>query len=110
MTLSAWFVCDGRMWGRTPPTELLDLGVAASTRGYEPHQLTHYKAGWVKGADQYPLPAYPLDLNGEVIDKEWLRTKCIAPWKALEAKGSRGDGGRIWGIQPNTARGSFFPG
>lgn len=80
-------VCDGRMWGKAAPTELLDLGVAASTRGYEPFHLTHYKAGWVEGADEFALPTYPLKEDGEEKGKEWLRKKCVDPWKEFEAKG-----------------------
>lgn len=80
-------ICDGRMWARTPPTELLGLGVAAATRGYEPMRISHYKAGWVKGADAYPLPTYPMDKDGVTCNAETLRQRCIEPWKELEAKG-----------------------
>jgi len=80
-------ICDGRLWGRTPPAELLDLKVAAATRGYDPMKLTHYKAEWVSGTDQYALPTYPLQ-DGEVLwNKEEMRRRLIAPWKELEAKG-----------------------
>jgi endoglucanase len=76
-------VCDGRNYGRVPPDELLSLSVAAATRGYEPFHLTHYKANWVNGADQWSEPAYP--------DKEWnkdtMRDRLIAPWKKLESQG-----------------------
>jgi endoglucanase len=51
-------------------------------------QLTHYKANWVSGADQWPEPQWPLKLgNKQVIDKEHLRKDRIEPWKKLEAKG-----------------------
>jgi endoglucanase len=80
-------VCDGRQWGHTPPEELLGLGVAAATRGYEPFHLTHYKATWVKGAEAFPLPTYPIHEGKTVWDKDAMRTRLIAPWKALEAKG-----------------------
>lgn len=81
-------ICDGRMYGGIPPEELLDLGVAGATRGYEPFHLTHYKASWVKGADAFPLPTYPLRENDTVKDKEWFRKKYIEPWKAFEANGA----------------------
>jgi endoglucanase len=80
-------VCDGRMWGRTPPEELLGLGVAAATRGYDPHMVTHYKAEWVGGSDKWNLPAYPLRDGDVVWNKDRLRQRCIDPWKQLEAKG-----------------------
>lgn len=80
-------ICDGRLWGRTPPEELLGLGVAGATRGYEPHKLTHYQASWVGGSDKWPVPEYPLNDGSAVWNKELLRTRCIDPWKQLEAKG-----------------------
>jgi hypothetical protein len=55
-------IADGRDWGRTPCTELLDLGLAQATRGYDPFQLTHYLAGWVAGAEDLPVPAWPTPL------------------------------------------------
>jgi endoglucanase len=78
-------IADGRRWGNTPVPELADLKVGQSTRGYQPMQISHYKAGWVHGSDQWPEPTWPL--KNPDIDKEWLRKEMIAPWKALEAKG-----------------------
>ncbi len=80
-------VCDGRRYGCVPPLELLDLGVAASTRGYEPFHLTHYQASWVNGADQFPLPSYPLKENSEEKGKAWFQETYIKPWKEAEARG-----------------------
>jgi endoglucanase len=80
-------ICDGRFWGRMPPEELLGLGVAAATRGYDPMPLTHYKAEWVSGSDKYDVPTYPLKEGDTLWNKECLRERMIAPWKALEAKG-----------------------
>jgi endoglucanase len=80
-------VCDGRNYGRIPPTELVGLGVAAATRGYEPFHLTHYKANWVQGSDTWPEPAYPLREGGKTWDRSTLEREQIAPWKALQAKG-----------------------
>lgn len=53
-------IADGLGYGRKPVPELLPLGVAQSTRGYEPMGLTHYCASWVKGSDAWPLPAWPV--------------------------------------------------
>jgi endoglucanase len=81
-------VADGLEWGRTPVPGLADLGIAQSTRGYDPMQVSHYKASWVAGADKYAEPAWPLKLESQSVwDKERLRRERIAPWKALEAKG-----------------------
>jgi endoglucanase len=81
-------IADGLRWGTSPVTGLIELGIAQSTRGYEPMQISHYKANWVRGSDQWPEPAWPL-LPGEKgeVNKETLRQTRIAPWKALEQKG-----------------------
>jgi endoglucanase len=81
-------IADGLEWGRVPVHGLVDLKVAQSTRGYDPMQLTHYKANWVQGADRWPLPTWPLTPDrGGKWDKDRLRREKIDPWKALEAKG-----------------------
>jgi endoglucanase len=80
-------VCDGRDYGTKPPTELVGLGVATSTRGYAPFHLTHYRASWVDGSDRFPRPTYPLVESGKTWDKSTLVKENIAPWKALEAQG-----------------------
>jgi endoglucanase len=80
-------ICDGRSWGNTPPVELAGLGVAAATRGYEPFHLTHYKASWVKGANKWPVPTYPLRERGRVWDRSRLWKERVGPWKALEQRG-----------------------
>jgi endoglucanase len=80
-------ICDGREWGNVPPTELVGLGVATATRGYQPMQITHYKASWVGGSDQWPVPQYPLRQNGFVWDLDTMRARLIEPWKKLEAQG-----------------------
>ena len=53
-------IADGRQWGKQPCMELLHLNVAQATRGYTPTQVSHYKASWMHGADQMPLPRWPL--------------------------------------------------
>lgn len=51
--------CDGLQWGARPVPELIPLRVAMMTRGYTPFQLTHYRANWANGSDQWPLPTWP---------------------------------------------------
>jgi len=81
-------VADGRKWGREPVYGLVDLKIAQSTRGYDPMRISHYKANWVKGSDQWPEPAWPLKENEKSAwDKERLRRERIQPWKEIEAKG-----------------------
>jgi endoglucanase len=80
-------IADGVFWGRTPVFELVDLGIAQSTRGYEPMQITHYQASWVQGSDRWAKPTWPLKLGQSVYDRQRLEKGCIEPWKKLEAKG-----------------------
>lgn len=80
-------VCDGRDWGRTAPTELIGLGVAAATRGYSPMEISHYKANWVNGSDKWPEPTYPLKNGTTPCDKASLREELIKPWTEIQSKG-----------------------
>ena len=53
--------------GPGPIPELAKLQIALATRGYTPMDVTHYKASWVSGADQYPVPIWPrLMANGRL--------------------------------------------
>ncbi len=81
-------IADGLKWGGVPVVGLAGLGIAQSTRGYEPIQISHYKAGWMRGSDQWPEPTWPLR-QGEKdeVNKETLRKSRIEPWKQLEHKG-----------------------
>ena len=80
-------IADGLRWGRDPVHGLAELGIAQSTRGYDPMQVSHYKANWVRGADAYAEPTWPLKLNDKLFDKERLRQDRIEPWQQLEKKG-----------------------
>jgi endoglucanase len=80
-------ICDGREWGNVAPTELAGLGVAAATRGYRPSLVSHYKASWVKGADQWPEPTWPVKEGDTPWNRETLQERQIDPWKKLEAQG-----------------------
>jgi endoglucanase len=80
-------IADGLQWGRDPVFSLADLGIAQSTRGYDPMQVTHYKANWVNGAEKWAEPEWPLKLGDKMTDKDKLRKDRIGPWKQLEQKG-----------------------
>jgi endoglucanase len=107
-------IADGLWWGRDPVTELADLNIVQSTRGYEPMQITHYRASWVEGTDKWPVPTWPLKpepstetrylsdkMNQYYLktlksfnvspDMEWngerIRRQMIDPWKKLQAMG-----------------------
>ena len=77
---------DGLQWGREPIFELADLGIAQSTRGYDPMQVSHYQASWV-GGQRWAEPTWPLKQGKEVLDRNWLYRNKILPWKKLQRKG-----------------------
>ncbi len=79
-------ISDGMRWAREPVFELADLGIAQSTRGYDPMALTHYQASWVNGS-RFPKPTWPIKKGKETQDRAWLGRTCIEPWKKLAAKG-----------------------
>lgn len=80
-------IADGLRWGRVPMLELADLGIAQSTRGYDPMRISHYKASWVGGSDRWPEPTWPLTEGKERWDRDRLKRERIDPWKEAEAKG-----------------------
>lgn len=55
-----WIIADGSSWGTRPVPELIGLGIAQSTRGYQPMEVSHYRASWVAGSDRWSLPSWPL--------------------------------------------------
>src|SRR5262249_12495275 len=58
-------IADGSRAGRQPVPELIPLRVAQSTRGYEPHVISHYGASWLTGIEPWPQPtAWPLPGEG----------------------------------------------
>jgi endoglucanase len=65
-------IADGLVWGNLPSPMLASLGIAQSTRGYQPMQVSHWKASWVGGSDQWPKPTWPLpvDKDGAARDRE----------------------------------------
>ena len=79
-------IADGLQWGRDPVFELADLGIAQSTRGYDPMQISHYRRTWV-GGEKWPEPTWPLKQGDKTIDREWLYEDRIEPWKKLADKG-----------------------
>ena len=81
-------VADGLEWGNQPVPELAGLKIAQSTRGYQPMNISHYKAGWVEGSDAFPLPRWPLPRAGQPdYDRETHWREQIEPWLRLREMG-----------------------
>ncbi|MGA2064036.1 MAG: cellulase family glycosylhydrolase [Thermoguttaceae bacterium] len=61
-------IADGLQWGRNPVPELRGLRIAQATRGYEPMEISHYQANWVRG-ERFPYPEWPRRLppNGTLL-------------------------------------------
>jgi aryl-phospho-beta-D-glucosidase BglC (GH1 family) len=75
-------ISDGLGWGTRPVLELASLNIAQATRGYTPFDLTHYRASWAAGSDQFPLPTWPrLKANGTLYapSKKELRVESLRP-------------------------------
>jgi endoglucanase len=81
-------IADGLRWGNNPVPELASLQIAQSTRGYQPFQLTHWKASWVNGSDAWPEPSWPMHPGGKnESNRERLRREQIEPWQELQRQG-----------------------
>ncbi len=80
-------VVDGLRWGRDPVHSIADLGIAQSTRGYDPMKISHHKASWISGSDKWSEPTWPLKQGADLIDKKWILEHNIKPFQELEAKG-----------------------
>ncbi len=60
---SRLIIADGNQYGTQAVPELVPLGIAQSTRGYEPMLISHYRAPWMPGSDQYPEPVWPIPVG-----------------------------------------------
>lgn len=83
-------IADGMWYGRGEPCpELLDLGVAQSTRAYMPMGLSHYQAKWWReGSMDFPEPTWPGALEAD--HQPWTRQTLVdhyQAWTDLAAKG-----------------------
>ncbi|MBE0655292.1 MAG: cellulase family glycosylhydrolase, partial [Bacteroidales bacterium] len=64
---------DGLEYGRILIPELKDLPyVAQAIHCYDPFGITHYKADWVNGSDNWPVPHWPV---------LWVSNYLYGPWK-----------------------------
>ena len=82
-------IVDGLNYGRLPCPELADLpGVAQSCRGYEPFELSHYRADWVPRGGRWREPGWPL--RRDHFGRRWNRArleKTYVPWVGMIGRG-----------------------
>jgi aryl-phospho-beta-D-glucosidase BglC (GH1 family) len=59
-------IVDGMNVGAQPAKEFLRYSnVVQATRGYHPGTISHYRASWVQGSEQWPEPTWPpVPVNG----------------------------------------------
>jgi endoglucanase len=80
-------IADGYAVGRKPCFELAPLGIAQSTRAYDPHRISHYRAPWANGK-RHLRPQYPQPRRG--IARAWDRQhleELYLPWVRLAQSG-----------------------
>ncbi len=83
---------DGMNYARDIILSLKDEpNVAQALHSYDPFQLTHYKAGWVNGSSDWPVPHWPM---------LWVSNYLYGPWKSefkspLVFQGSFSEGAEI---------------
>jgi endoglucanase len=80
-------IADGTEVGNKPVPEIIPLGVAQATRGYQPMEISHYQAAWFAESKSFSKPVWPMQKAGQFMDKAWLKRKFIEPWKRLESEG-----------------------
>ena len=81
-------IADGNFIGTRVISNIKDLDVSQSCRGYNPGLVSHYKAPWVfQKPDDLPDVTWPSKENGQVHDKAWLE-KQFQPWIDLANSGT----------------------
>lgn len=80
-------IADGNHGGALVIPELTDLPIGQSCRGYYPHYVSHYRAGWVwKNPEDAPMPVWPGVIDGKQFNRQSLET-FYQPWIDLVKQG-----------------------
>jgi endoglucanase len=81
-------IADGNEVGSKVIPELTRLPIGQSCRGYYPHIISHYGAGWVyRDPDNMPPLKYPGEVEGQYLSREMLE-KYYTPWIRLVTSGT----------------------
>jgi len=80
-------IADGNNVGNSVITEISDLDIAQSCRGYNPGLISHYKAPWAnKDPEHMPEPKWPGQVGDKYLSRDMLE-KYYQPWIDLAKKG-----------------------
>lgn len=80
-------IADGNNVGNTVISEIIDLNIAQSCRGYNPHFISHYKAPWAnKDPEHMPEPKWPGQVADQYLNRDMLETY-YKPWIELVKQG-----------------------
>lgn len=80
-------IADGNNVGNTVIPEIIDLNIAQSCRGYNPHFISHYKAPWAsKDPEHMPEPKWPGQVADKYLSRDLLETY-YKPWIDLVEQG-----------------------
>ncbi|MDH3649549.1 MAG: cellulase family glycosylhydrolase [Saprospiraceae bacterium] len=80
-------IADGNNVGRDVISEITDLDVGQSCRGYNPGIISHYRAPWVyKDSSDLPVPIWPGQVGDQYLDRSMLE-EFYQPWIDLVNQG-----------------------
>jgi endoglucanase len=98
-------IADGSSYATRPVCELVPFQIAQSTRGYAPFALTHYRAGWIQGSDEWPTPTWPLQVQrseSSIFNRETLWADQVELWKKFGSQNGIGTHVGEWGAHNKT--------
>jgi endoglucanase len=82
-----YIIADGNNGGSDVVPELADLNIGQSCRGYQPFEISHYKAPWVYPDKSYqPTPLWPGMVGGRYFSRAMLE-EYYKPWIAMVNSG-----------------------
>jgi endoglucanase len=82
-----YVIADGNNGGSDAVPELADLNIAQSCRGYQPFEISHYKAPWVYPDPAYqPTPIWPGSVGGKYLSRAVLE-EYYKPWLTMVKQG-----------------------